>query len=111
MRKIVIRSGFHPETPRIYNGEHIYKIVETRTGGVAHDFHSGAVTGQAGKYYGLDNGAWVKDLGDEKYQTDWTGEERWGRAEEIETDEAGAVRSAETLGFVLLRVDRARGLL
>ena len=38
MKEIVIRSGFHPETPRTYNGEHIYKIVETRTGGVAHDF-------------------------------------------------------------------------
>lgn len=111
MKQIVIRSGFHPETPREYHGEHIYKIVETRAGGVAHDFHSGAVQGTTGQYYGLDNGAWVKDLGGEKYVTDWTGEERWGRAEEVETDENGNLRSAETLGFVLLRVDRARGLL
>ena len=72
---------------------------------------SGAVTGKAGKYYGLDNGAWVKDLGDEKYQTDWTGEERWGRVEALETDETGAVSAVETLGFILLRVDRSRGLL
>ena len=26
MKEIVIRSGFHPETPRVYHGEHIYKI-------------------------------------------------------------------------------------
>lgn len=111
MKQIVVRSGFHPEHPRSYAGEHIYKIVETRTGGVAHDFHSGAVLGAAGKYYGLDNGAWIKDLGGEKYLTDWTGEERWGRVEEVETDETGSVISAETLGFIILRVDRSRGLL
>ena len=111
MKKIVIHSGFHPEQPREYHGEHIYKIVKERTGGVAHDFHSGAVLGQAGKYYGLDNGAWVKDLGGEKYQTDWTGEERWGRVEEVETADDGSVVAARTLGFMLLRVDRARGLL
>ena len=111
MKQTVIVSGFRPGPPRPWEGEHIYRIVETRSGGVAHDFHSGAVSGVAGKYYGLDNGAWVKDLGGEKYQTDWTGEERWGRAEERETDETGAVTKAETLGFVLLRVDRSRGLL
>ena len=111
MKQIVIRSGFHPETPRTYAGEHIYKVVQVRTGGEAHDFHSGASLGKAGKYYGLDNGAWIKDLGNEKYQTDWTAEERWGRVEEIETDEAGNVTGTETLGFMLLRVDRSRGLL
>ena len=111
MKKIVIHSGFHPETPREYHGEHIYKIVETRIGGVAHDFHTGSVVGNAGKYYRLDNGGWIKDLGNEKYQTDWTGEERWGRVEAVETDENGSVTDAETLGFMILRVDRSRGLL
>lgn len=111
MKKIIVHAGFHPETPREYHGEHIYKIVHTRAGSEAHDFHSGALLAAAGQYYGLDNGAWIKDLGGEKYQTDWTGEERWGRVEQIETDEAGNVVSAETLGFMLLRVDRARGLL
>ena len=111
MRKIIVHAGFHPETPREYHGEHIYKVVHTRDGGAAHDFHSGALLAAAGRYYGLDNGAWIKDLGGERYQTDWTGEERWGRVEAVETDEDGTVRSAETLGFMLLRVDRAHGLL
>ena len=111
MKETVIHSGFRPASPWPWAGEHIYRVVETRAGGAAHDFHSGALVADAGRYYGLDNGAWIKDLGGEKYQTDWTGEERWGRAEARETDESGAVTGTETLGFVLLRVDRARGLL
>ncbi len=111
MKKIVIHAGFHPEISREYRGEHIYQIVNIRDGGVSHDFHSGAALASAGRYFGLDNGAWIKDLGDEKYQTDWTSEERWGRAEQIETDDSGRVISAQTLGFILLRVDRSRGLL
>jgi hypothetical protein len=31
--------------------------------------------------------------------------------EALETDETGAVTAEETLGFILLRVDRSRGLL
>ena len=75
------------------------------------DHHSGAALASAGRYFGLDNGAWIKDLGGERYQTDWTAEERWGRVEQIETDEAGNVTASETLGFMLLRVDRSHGLL
>ncbi len=111
MKKILIHAGFRPEKTQEYRGEHIYRVVHTRSGGASHDFHSGALLAAAGQYYGLDNGAWIKDLGNEKYQTDWTGEERWGRAEQIETDDTGAVVSSETLGFILLRVDRSRGLL
>ena len=111
MKKIIVHAGFHPETPREYRGKHIYTILCTRAGGETHDFHSGAMTAAAGQYYGLDNGAWVKDLGQEKYQTDWTAEERWGRVEQVETDENGNVLTAETLGFMLLRTDRTRGLL
>ena len=28
MKQIIVHAGFHPETPREYHGEHIYKIVE-----------------------------------------------------------------------------------
>ena len=111
MKQIIVHAGFHPETPREYHGEHIYKVIHTRAGGASHDFHSGALLAETGQYYGLDNGAWIKDLGGERYQTDWTGEERWGRVEQIETDEAGNVTASETLGFMLLRVDRSHGLL
>ena len=111
MTKIIVHAGFHPEVPREYHGEHIYKVINIRSGGEAHDATTGALIAAAGQYYGLDNGAWVKDLGDEKYLTDWTPEERWGRVEQIETDESGNVISAKTLGFMLLRTDRSRGLL
>ena len=111
MKKIVIHAGFHPEQPRTYQGEHIYKVVRVRQVANGHDFHTGAAINGSGVFYELDNGAWVRDLGNEKYQTDWTGEERWGRVEEIETDEAGNTVSARDLGFMILRVDRARGLL
>ena len=31
MKKIIIHTGFHPEVPREYKGEHIYKVVATKT--------------------------------------------------------------------------------
>lgn len=106
MKKIVIHAGFHPEVKREYKGEHIFKVVRTRA--VPQMFPPPArdVT-----YFLLDNGAWIKEQGGEKYVTDWTTEERWGRVEEIETDEQGSVISAQDLGFMILRVDRANGLL
>ncbi len=104
MKKIVIHHGFHPEAPREYKGEHIFKVVRTRE--VKQMFPPGMST-----YYLLDNGAWIKSIGPEKYVTEWTNEERWGRAEEIETDEQGNTVSAQDLGFMILRVDRSRGLL
>ena len=111
MKKIVIHAGFHPEVIREYNGEHIFKVVNYRSNVESHDFHDSGIRGARGDFYGLDNNSWIKSLGDDKYVTDWTDEERWGRAEEIETDAQGNVLSAETLGFVLLRVDRSRGIL
>ena len=111
MKQTIIHAGFHPEVKREYKGEHIYKVINTRTGGESREFHSGAVTSGSGRYFGLDNGAWIKEVGPDKYQTDWTDEERWGRVEEVETDDAGNVLSSETLGFMILRVDRRNGLL
>ena len=110
MKKIIIHAGFHPEVKREYNGEHIYKVINTRGGVDGHDFHTGAAV-SGSNYYGLDNGAWIRDLGNEKYVTDWTGEERWGRVEELELDDQGNVLSSQNLGFMILRVDRSRGLL
>ena len=106
MKKIVVHAGFHPEVRREYKGEHIYKVVRTREVKQMFPPPPSTVT-----YYLLDNGAWIKSLGGEKYVTDWTTEERWGRVEEIETDEQGKVLSARDLGFMILRVDRANGLL
>ena len=111
MKTIVIHAGFHPEVTREYHGEHIYKVVSVRQVENGHEFHTGAAISGKGVFYELDNGAWVRDLGDEKYQTDWTGEERWGRVEEVETDAEGNTLSSQELGFMILRVDRARGLL
>ena len=65
MSNITIRTGFHPEVKREYNGEHIYSIVGERT--LADT-----------KFYRVSNGVWIKDLGGDKYVTDWTAEERWG---------------------------------
>ena len=110
MKEIVIHAGFHPEVQRVYHGEHIYKVLRERRIGEDRDFHSEAVL-PGHRFYLLDNGAWIKDLSDDKYETDWTGEERWGRAEELETDGEGRVLSSRTLGFILLRVDRDKGLL
>ena len=111
MKQIVVHAGFRPNKTQEYHGEHIYKVVNTRSGIEGRDFHSGAVLNGAASYYGLENGAWIKDLGGEKYETDWTREERWGRVEELETDSEGNVLSRRDLGFMILRVDRSKGLL
>ena len=104
MKKIVIHHGFHPEATREYKGELICKVVRTRE--VKQMFPPGTST-----YYLLDNGAWIKSIGPERYVTEWTNEERWGRVEEIDTDEQGNVISAQDLGFMILRVDRSQGRL
>ena len=110
MKKIIIHSGFHPEIKREYKGEHIFRVIKTKDGSSSRDYHTGAKKTGVKAYYGLDNGGWIKDLGDERYETDWTGEERWGRVEELELSESGEVLSSETLGFMILRVDRAAGI-
>ena len=93
MKKIVIRTGFHPEVKREYNGEHIYKVMN------------------GNDCWQLENMVWVTERGPEKYVTNWTGEERWGRVYEVEYDDAGNEIGSEELGFMILQVDRAKGLL
>lgn len=111
MKKIIVHAGFRPGRTAEYRGEHIFRVINTREAIVTRDFLSKNLLDANCGFYGLDNGAWIKDLGDEKYVSDWTAEERWGRVEELETDDAGSTVSSETLGFIILRVDRSRGLL
>ncbi len=111
MKKIIVHAGFHPEIKREYNGEHIYKVVKVRGGIEGKDYHTGSHLNDKTTFYGLDNGGWIKDLGGDKYETDWTNEERWGRVEEVEYDEKGEVVASRDLGFMILRVDRSKGLL
>ena len=111
MKKIVIHAGFHPEVTREYHGEHIYKVVSVRENIAGKDYHTGRHLNDETTFYGLDNGAWIKHLGNDRYETDWTNEERWGRVEELTLDDAGNVVAREDLGFMILRVDRSRGLL
>jgi len=99
MNDIVIRAGFHPEVKREYNGEHIYAITAERTLPAKGPMPET-------KFYRLANGVWVKDMGNDKYVSDWTNEERWGLVEEKLPN-----GESKTLGFMILRVDRQRGLL
>jgi len=111
MKEIIIHAGFHPEVKRVYSGETIYKVTATRDNIAGKDYHTGASLNSATTFFRLDNGSWIKDLGQDRYVTDWTNEERWGRAEEVETSDDGTVVSRKNLGFVLLRVDRSKGIL
>ena len=111
MKKIVIHSGFHPDIHREYEGEQIFKVLAKRSNIEGRDFHTGTLLNSNAHFLKLENGAWIKDCGDEKYETDWTSEERWGRVEELELDDSGNKMSSTELGYMILRVDRSRGLL
>lgn len=111
MKKIVVHSGFHPEIERVYNGEHIWTVVKRRGETEFNDYLTGVSSDVKSKMYKVENNTWIKDMGDDKYVTDWNAEERWGRVEELELDEAGNQISAQDIGFVILRVDRSRGIL
>ena len=111
MKRIVVHAGFHPEAQREYKGEHIFKVVKTRGGVVGRDYHTGVRLNDETSFYGLDNGGWIKDLGGDRYETDWCSEERWGRVEEQEVSDRGEILGSRDLGFIILRVDRSKGLL
>lgn len=98
MKRIVIHNGFHPEVERVYNGEKIMKVLEERI--------------QRSRRLYLESGVWIKDLGQDRYITDWTDRERWGRVEEVETDEqTGQEISRRELGYMILIADREKNLL
>ncbi|MDR3364946.1 MAG: 4Fe-4S binding protein [Clostridiales Family XIII bacterium] len=84
-----IRTGFFSETPHEYGGENIFRAVASKEANEA-------------KYYLLDGGRWIRQVGFDQYVTDWLVEERWGRVEDAAT--------GEELGFAILRVDREKGL-
>ena len=98
MKKIIVVSGYHPEKEREYNGEHIYPVIQERD-------HLGV------HYWKLPTNGLIKDMGDNKFLTDWNEKERWGRVYEVETAEDGSELSRRSLGFMILRVDRSRGIL
>lgn len=99
MKKIEIRHGFHPEQHREYHGENILKVKEIRE-------YNGM------RMICLEHDCWLKDLGGERYETDWTWKERWGRVVEVEYDDASGKQLGESeLGYMILQVDRKNGLL
>lgn len=110
-KKIIIHTGFHPEVKREYNGEHIWTVVKRRGETAFNDYQTGITSDVKSKMYKVENNTWIKDMGDDKYVTDWNAEERWGRVEEVELDDAGNQVSAKDLGFMILRVDREKGIL
>lgn len=152
MKKILIHTGFLPDSPLEYNGGYIYKVKYTREGAnglkrmdsihivgnnegmefptpLFSDKQLEGVGGIGGKmeipqnitpqnplngrihqYYCIDNDVWIKNLGNLKYITEWTDEEKWGLAEEAVYDETGTKISGRDLGFIILRNDRSRGI-
>lgn len=152
MKKIIIHTGFLPDSPPEYHGEYIYRVKYTREGAnglkrmnsihivgdneglefpspVFSDKELEGVGGIGGKmelpqyitpqnplngrihqYYCIDNDVWIKNLGNYKYITEWTTEEKWGLAEEVTYDETGTKVSGRDLGFLILRNDRSRGI-
>ena len=62
-------------------------------------------------YYCLEHDVWVKEIGKDKYVTDWTNEEVWARAEEVECNDVGEVISSQAIGFALMQVDRKKGII
>lgn len=152
MKKIIIHTGFLPDSPLEYSGGYIYRVKYTREGAnglkrvdsihivgdnegvefptpVFSDKKPEGVGGIGGKieipqnttpshplngrihqYYCIDNDVWIKNLGNLKYITEWTTEEKWGLAEEITCDENGVKISGCDLGFIILRNDRSRGI-
>lgn len=98
MKKLRVYTGCRAEGATPYEGQYIYSVKETRV-------HQGV------RYICLEHDIWIREVGPEKYVTDWTTEEIWGRVEEVDVDGAGAVLSAEEKGFIILHDDRAKGIL
>lgn len=97
MKRIRIYAALSPGGIVPYHDEYIYSVKYTRE-------HQGTT------YYCVENDVWVKELGPDKYVTDWTNEEVWGRAVEEEVDGSGKVISSKNLGFIILSVDRRNGV-
>lgn len=98
MKKLKVFTGFLPPDTISYNGQYIMKVKETKEEGTM-------------QYFCLENDVWIRKIGTDKYVTDWTNEEIWGRVQEIQYSDSGEVVSGENLGFILLQVDRRNGII
>lgn len=100
MKKIYIRTRFRAEGGPEYTDQRIWPVCD-------HRVDVGNIN-----MYAVDNDVWIREMGVDKFVTDWTNEEVWGRVEEVETDDAtGEVIGATTLGFTLLQNDRKNGII
>lgn len=98
MSIIKLHTGFLPEGKIKYANQYVFSVKEIRE-------EKGI------RYHCLEHDVWVKEIGRDRYVTDWTNEEVWARAEEIEYNEAGEITASKDVGFVLLQVDREKGIL
>jgi hypothetical protein len=98
MKYLELQTGFSSDTPRNYEGQHIFCVKEIRV--------------QEGvRHFLLENNLWVKEIGSNLYQTEWNIEEFWGRVDEVEIEDATGIElSRVSKGYVLLHVDREKGL-
>ena len=55
------------------------------------------VNGRIHQYYCIDNDVWIKNLGNYKYITEWTTEEKWGLVQEVTYDEKNNVIESRDL--------------
>ncbi len=87
MKKIRVYSGFFSKAPLEYKGEYVYKVI-------------GVKEQRGARYFLLEHDGWIKTVGQEMY-IGRSENEIWGRAEEVETDEAtGEICSVKELGFL-----------
>ena len=140
MKKIELKTGFLPDGLLKYKGEYIYKVQSVREGraGLGEgypkpEFLDLELEGHCGidgkmereipisiknplncrihKYYNLEHEVWVRNLGDYKYQSDWTPEEKWAVAVEAEYNDAGEKIGEKELGFCIIYVARKNGII
>lgn len=98
MKEIKVYTGLLAGGTIPYQGEHIFQV-------------KGSRVSKNVNYYCLEHDVWLRELGPEKYATEWTNEEVWGHAYEVESDENGVEIGKKELGFILLKVDRANNVL
>jgi len=140
MKKIVLRSGLFPGKEAEYKGQYIYKVLSVREGatGLGDGFpkpewldieleghcgidgklekekpisESNPLDCKNHKYYNLEHEVWIKNLGGMVYQTDWSTEEKWAIAVELELDDQGKIIREQELGFSIILSDRKNGLI
>ena len=137
MKKIVLVSNALPNGELPYSGEYIYRVKAFREGsGLGEGYPKpefleyelegvGGIDGKLEKtkvvtpdqpldcrnhkYYLVENDVWVRNLGNVRYISDWTGLEAWAIAEERTYDENGKVTAVRELGFSIIHSNRRAG--